>query len=193
MARGFSPLQTFLLFFTFKSKASKLMLESKLLFHIVLTLHNSRTSQRMRKFAIRPQDIVYLSIEDEILLTQLFKETLRDQDVKCYAYNICKDHVHLIIDCYENHLNEVVRKIKGKTSFLFNRAKSRSGPFWSQKFFVANLDDWQIGSLRVNSFEEKRSYLANAISYIKSNRTKHGLTNSMELSELIQSFTIEDP
>ena len=164
------------------------MEEAPLSYHIVLTLHNARTSQRMRQFKVFKESVKYLSLTQEIELTRIFKSVINELKLKCYAYNVCKDHVHLIIQCKEEDLVETIRKLKGKTAYLYNRATGSNGPFWSQKFFMANLDDWSITIARPVAFSLNSSYFLNAVAYIKDNRIKHDLPESDVLNRIIGSF-----
>ena len=168
------------------------MKELPLSYHIVLTLHNSRTSRRMNQRHIRPGLVEFLTLEDEIALTKMVGRALKELDVTCYAYNICRDHIHIIIQCPENELSEVIRKIKGKTSYQFNQLKGKKGPFWSQKFYNANLDEWYLPTLSKRGFEQKDTYFLKAIFYIKYNREKHDLPASQELEDIISSFVSDN-
>src|SRR5690606_22807205 len=63
---------------------------------------------------------------------------------------------------------------------------------WSQKFFHADLQDWEVASLSHLPgylFDDDR--LENAIIYIRTNREKHGLPASPKLQKLIASFIEE--
>jgi REP element-mobilizing transposase RayT len=103
--------------------------EARLLYHIVLTIHNSRISRRMLKYKVYKKPAKYLSLKQEIMLTHMFKATILELKLKCYAYNVCRDHVHLVIQCQADDLTETTRKLKGKTAYLYNQATGNSGPF----------------------------------------------------------------
>ncbi len=167
------------------------MQEHKLLYHIVLTIHNSRTSKRMREYRILNQNPKFISLEEEICLTRIIGNIILELNLNCYAYNICRDHVHLIIQCNRSELHQKIRIIKGKSSYLLKRTlKDRwNNPLWSQKFFSANLDNWSIGNVNsLSGFKENHTYFQRAISYIENNRSKHGLKESQELQNAIKSF-----
>jgi putative transposase len=85
----------------------------------------------------------------------ILQESLHQFDQKWYdllAYCIMPDHVHLLLDLgvqledwepqkefpYPPHyvqLNEITRRIKGKSSRLINQAWSRNGPLWQAESF----------------------------------------------------------
>lgn len=97
----------------------------------------------------------------------------------------------MIIATQESELSNTIKIIKGKSAYMYNKAKGINGAFWSQKFFSANLDNWRLAGTDLRRFSKGGSYFRNATSYIKRNRVKHGLPESEELMELILSFVIE--
>jgi len=64
---------------------------------------------------------------------------------------------------------------------------------WSQKFFRAQLDEWQIAKFSKRPGEiYQSSYLANAMFYIKNNRAKHQLKSSVLLEAHINDFIMSE-
>ncbi len=60
---------------------------------------------------------------------------------------------------------------------------------WSQKFFRAFLDSWELAELsKKPGWIYNDTYLDNAINYVQNNRNKHGLPQSDELDALIAYF-----
>lgn len=90
-------------------------------YHNVLTTHNSRTSRRMQKYVGHRGPARVLSIREEIILTQIIGDIISENNYRCMAYNICNDHVHMIIVCAQEELTTIVRKLKSLSSKLFNR------------------------------------------------------------------------
>lgn len=162
-------------------------------YHIVLTTHNSRTSQRMIKYKVRKGPPLELDLNEEIVLTQIIADIIIENEYRCAAYNICKDHVHMILVCEFEKLFEIVKVIKGKSSFLYQKAgyKKKGVPLWSQKFFKVDLDVWKLAVItnRVG-YAYGESHLNNALVYIKNNRIKHCLQQSKELRDIIESFKL---
>lgn len=171
----------------------------KLGYHIVLTTHNSRTSSRMVKYRVKKGDPIELNLYEEIALTKIIRDIIIENGYNCLAYNICKDHVHLILVCESGALHGIVQKIKSISSKEFHRLdlSSRShdpldhgNHLWSQKFFHADLQEWEEASMSHRpGYTYDDDYLGNAIAYIQSNRKKHGLPDSPELRSIIKSFT----
>ena len=185
-------------------------------FHCVLTTHNSRTSQRMRERGIRPGPALLLILDHEILLTQCIADVINESGFRCIAYNVCKDHVHMIIVCQHIQLTNIMQKIKSVSSKNFRRAlrasrsdssmghdplgggfASRMDPhhalahdhLWSQKFYRAELDVWTLSSLsNIPGYLYKTTYLENALHYILYNREKHNLPFSQKPNDIINSF-----
>ena len=168
-------------------------IKEKEAFHVVLTTHNSRTSRRMMKYNIEKGHPVELGLKEEIALTKIIGDIINENDYQCLAYNVCKDHVHLILVCEYGELTEIVKTIKGKSSFMYqsNGFKPIGKPLWSQKFFRADLDVWKLASLSDKpGYLYKDTYLDNALVYIRHNRKKHKLPESKELQNIIDSFIV---
>ena len=112
--------------------------KNKKAYHLVFTTHNSRVSQRMIKLNIQKGPALTLNLDQEIALTKFFKQIILENHYHCLAYNICKDHVHIIIVCEEDEVNTIAKTLKGKSSYLYqsNGFKPIGEPLWSQKFFL---------------------------------------------------------
>lgn len=168
-------------------------------YHIVLTTHNSRTSKRMKKYKVKKGPIRFLSLKEEIILTKIIGKIIIENSFRCSAYNICNDHVHLLLICELSELPKIVQKLKSISSKLFNRHKEvnkattelHHNRLWSQKFFRAELDEWKPARLSTKPREVyTSSYLQNTMRYIENNRDKHGLMRSQKLIDVINEFTI---
>lgn len=93
--------------------------------------------------------------------------------------NVLDDHVHVLIVCEREELNEIVRVLKGYSSFWFHRddgvcsnglkpivsEEKREGrsrrKLWGQKFGVRYI--------------LSESHLSNAYNYVENNHVKHKL------------------
>ena len=297
-------------------------------FHVVLTTHNSRTSQRMSNYNVKTGTPIELNLKQAIKLTQIIGDIIKEQGYHCLAYNVCKDHVHLILVSDAIDLSKQVKRIKSVSSRLmgipapmepvplsenttseqdhlegvtplsepaptepvplsenttseqvhlkgvaplsepaptepvslsenttseqvhlegvvplsaptptkpvplFENTTSEQvhlegvtplsepaptkpvplsenttseqvhleqggthkkgnkyyTPFWSQKFFFANLDVWELNTGQANGYNYGHTYIDNAIAYINTNRVKHQLPQSAKLEKVIESF-----
>lgn len=157
--------------------------KEKKAFHITTAIHDSRTSQRMIDYKVRekryngtlPEPQIYpFSEEDEIVISKTIAQIVKDDKLNIMAYNICRDHIHILLVCETEEVDKIVGKIKGKTARVFNSNKGiyplienkteKSVPVWTQKF----------GCKEITSDEQ----LWNTVEYIRNNRIKHGLSDS---------------
>ena len=81
---------------------------------------------------------IRLDEEAEGKVTEIIAGIIREKNYIVYAYNICRDHVHMVIECEENKVSNMVRQIKGKSSQLYKEylGKTAHDQFhlWAQKF-----------------------------------------------------------
>ncbi len=100
--------------------------------HITTATHDSRTSQRMIDYKVREKrdnglrpkaQPIWLEKEDEILISRVIAEIIEEDQLNVLAYNICGDHVHLLLVCEEEEMSSIVGKIKAVTANKYNIAK----------------------------------------------------------------------
>jgi len=96
------------------------------LFHISWATHNSRISERMEKYNVKPGLATVLSEKDEVQVTRYIAEVVREDKLRMIAYNICADHVHMIIACEAEERDRIVRKLKSVSARKFNFGKGYS-------------------------------------------------------------------
>lgn len=97
----------------------------KLLYHITWVTHNSRVSERMKKYSKNKglQPLV-LNIRQEIEITSYISRIVKEDKLKLTAYNICADHIHLILFSDEIRRDNIVRKLKGKSTQLYKEKRN---------------------------------------------------------------------
>ncbi|MDR1761085.1 MAG: DUF559 domain-containing protein [Bacteroidales bacterium] len=159
--------------------------KEKKAFHVTTAVHDSRTSQRMIDYKVREMrakynkgvnpvayaDPRFMTEEDNTIITKTIAEIVKEDKLNVLAYNVCRDHLHILLVCEEDELDKIVGKIKGKTARACNLYKginplvqkegACSVPFWAQKFY------------RKEILDERQLY--NTIEYIENNRIKHEL------------------
>ncbi|MBN2411711.1 transposase [candidate division KSB1 bacterium] len=151
----------------------------KQFYHITWVTHNSRTSQRMITYQVKRQSPLILDTDDEREITSIIAQIVNEDNLQILAYNICKDHIHLILLCHEEEISNIVRKLKGKSTQLYKQRHNIQEIFhlWAQKFSCTVIED-----------EEQ---LVNSIEYVKYNRLKHALTDDKKLKQLIECMIIK--
>lgn len=132
------------------------------LWHITTPTHNSRYSQRMKDYNVVPGKPVELTLEEEVFIYEKIVEIVKEKGYKVFAFNICKDHLHILLSCEEKQLPEIMQMIKGRTSYEWRKnGLAKSEHLWAQKYYSKQVRDYM--------------QLENTINYIKHNREKHGL------------------
>ncbi len=161
-------------------------------FFVTWVTHNSRVSERMIKFGVEKGEVVRLFLGDEMVLTKIISEIVLEDDLEVLAYNICEDHVHMVLVCKEDEVSGIVGKLKGRSARYYNANKGvnplvgeeqcryRDGTIkhlWAQKF----------NSKLIESEEE----LANVLDYVNNNRLKHDLPENEKLQFAINKMVIK--
>jgi type I restriction-modification system DNA methylase subunit/REP element-mobilizing transposase RayT len=174
--------------------------KNKKAFHITTALHDSRTSQRMIDYKVRekrnmgtnPYPVVnYLTTEEEnILVNEMHEITISDR-LNLLEFNVCKDHIHLVLVCDEKDVSKIVQKIKAKTARTINihrgitttehaplsemgnekKRGEKQNSLWTQKF----------GCKEITSPEQ----LYNTLEYVQHNRAKHELPPHPKATALV--------
>ena len=159
------------------------------LFHITWATHNSRIGERMKEYNIQPGLAVILSENDEIEITKYISNVAAKDNIKILAYNICKDHLHMILLCEVSQRDSIVQKLKSTSSNRFHKAHprllvqgvmtpcskdGRKFHLWQQKYnWTCILNDEQLGAL---------------YDYVTNNRRKHNLPESKTLKAAIEKM-----
>ena len=146
------------------------------LYHITCVTHNSRVSNRMKHYNIKTEAPVKLNQEQEIILTRIFYEIVKENQYTILAYNVCCDHIHFIIFCENEMLPQIICKIKSVSSHRFKELVKIPTTLWAQKFNRKIVD--------------KDERLTNAINYINNNRLKHDLPENIEVEQIASKIVI---
>ena len=111
--------------------------KKKLPWHITTAVHDSRTSDRMIEYKVRqlrdhgtrpyPEPML-LSEQEEIIITETVAKIVTEDKLNVLAYNICFDHMHLLLVCEEEEVPRIVGKIKSMTARAVNIAMGRTIP-----------------------------------------------------------------
>ena len=143
-------------------------------YHIVWVTHNSRISERMIQFKVSTGEAIILSESDELEIANYIFQISSELNIDISSINICKDHIHALINTNNKEVAKIMKSIKGKTTHLYkkNHNIDYSYSLWAQKYFSEKIKD--------------ESHFINVTKYIESNRKKHKLPENLELAKLIQ-------
>ena len=136
--------------------------EEKRLWFITFVTHNSRISERMVVYGVATGEPLIFSAEDQLFIAEKIAEAIKKYSLSVITFNVLPDHVHLVILAKaEKELGEYIRKIKGFTSFEFQRSRNweKGQSVWGQKFNRKPIED--------------ENSLSNIIQYIAENHIKH--------------------
>ncbi|WP_317206878.1 Eco57I restriction-modification methylase domain-containing protein [Tenacibaculum finnmarkense] len=142
--------------------------KSKKLYLVTFVTHNSRISDRMMEFNppefLKELQPFYFENEDYSKIIDLIASGIQKYKISTVQFTVLPDHTHLLVSAEdEKILTEQIRKLKGYTSFEFQRYKNwdkSENNLWAQKFHKKEID------IEVNK-------IASVISYIENNLEKH--------------------
>ncbi|MDC1162361.1 cobyrinate a,c-diamide synthase [Tenacibaculum sp.] len=152
-------------------------------YFVTFATAKSRISDRMVKYNtskfIRDLDALIFNKSDIEKMFHLFNEAIKRYEMNVHCFNILPDHIHILLKVQdEKDLNEQIGKLKGFTSFKFQRYKEwEKGEqhVWVQKFNrkKISLTDGSMG--RVTN-------------YIRNNHFKHQERWGQEMATFIEKF-----
>ncbi|GAL70011.1 hypothetical protein JCM19302_2586 [Jejuia pallidilutea] len=144
----------------------------------------------MKKYKVRERrdadtnpypNVIYFTQEDDLLITQTIADIVKEDALNLLAYNICADHIHLLIACDIEEIPSIMQKIKAITAKEVNKTREHTTatrehaplanaplenkkrkPLWTQKYSAPK---------EVTTQEQ----LDNTLRYIQNNRQKHEL------------------
>ena len=163
--------------------------KEKKAFHITTATHDSRTSQRMVDYKVRElrdngtrpkAESIWLEPEDEALIVKTVAEIVKEDELNVMAFNVCGDHMHILLVCEEEGVNKIIQKIKAKTARAVNIAKGITTPLTREH---APLSSESRGKKQHSLWTQKfgnnpikdEKQLWNTVKYIQNNRVKHDL------------------
>ena len=139
--------------------------KEKKAFHVTWVTHNARTSQRIIDYKVKKGEPFWLDEKLEIFITKEIAKIVKEDELNVLAYNICEDHVHMLLVCEPEELSNIVRKLKGRSSQRLKEhlkvPKEEKFHLWAQKFDRKPVEN-----------EEGLETVRN---YIITNREKHNL------------------
>ncbi|WP_430412852.1 Eco57I restriction-modification methylase domain-containing protein [Kordia sp.] len=106
--------------------------KNKKAYHITTAIHDSRTSARMVKYKVRERrdlgtnpypNVIYFTPEDDLLISQTIATIVAEDKLNLLAYNICADHIHLLLVCELEAIPAIMQKIKSITAKHVNNTR----------------------------------------------------------------------
>ena len=173
--------------------------KEKKIWHITTATHNSRYSQRMFDNYVKLGEAIWIDEKDELIITKTIAEIVKKDNLNVIEYNICGDHMHLLIVCETEELPEIVGKIKSMTSRAANIAAGRTVANHATKGHAplsASMANSERGKTQTKLWTQRfgkveikdEKYLQNAIKYIRNNRKKHDLPKNPEIEKIKKEF-----
>ena len=142
-------------------------------YHITWTTFNSRVSERMKLYRVKTdKKWIFLDDEQEYRITIILEKIIKELNLEVFAYNICNDHIHIILISEEKELSKIIWILKWKSTKLykdFHKIEDKIH-LWGQKFNRTMI--------------ENKIQLFNTINYVKKNRKKHWLEINKKLLKI---------
>jgi len=91
------------------------------IYHITWTTHSTRISERMKKYQIKLKNPIYLNIKTRYEVTLYLLQIIKKDKLKILTLNVLQNHIHLVLCCSKEKRNNIVRKLKGKTTIKYHR------------------------------------------------------------------------
>ena len=164
-------------------------MDKPIAFLITWVTFHSRISKRAAELRIKQSEGIFLAEEEEVIITKIIKDIIAKEQIKVLAYNICGDHVHVIIVCKDKELSKIVQQLKGISSRLFYES-----PFLNKGFKPLVQKEEGCNHLWAQKFNTSficnEKQLSTAIEYVNSNRKKHNLSENKILPAIIRKMII---
>jgi REP element-mobilizing transposase RayT len=187
--------------------------KKKKAWHITTATHNSRYSQRMFEHHVKVGEAEWIDKKDEIIITEAIAEIIKEDNLNVIEYNICGDHMHMLLVCEKEEVPKIVGKIKAVSSRKRNIERGitvvdTNAPDSNGSEGVTatrghvplsragkGLSSSETGKKGYNSLWTQKygnspidseEYLLNAIEYIRNNRKKHELPENKKLEKIIE-------
>ncbi len=195
--------------------------KDKKAWHITTATHNSIYSQRMFDYKVKTGEAIWLSEKEEIIISETIAEIVKESKdanneicpIDIVEYNICGDHLHMLLVCEEKELTKIVGKIKAMTARRCNIEIGRTiqitkghATLQASERTEKKIEENKItrghaplptrgetqSPLWTQKFGKKlitdNEQYTNTINYIRNNRKKHELPENKNIEKIINSF-----
>ncbi len=181
--------------------------KNKFAYHITTSLHDSRTSQRMIDYHARERrfegtkpnaEVFPMTKEEEELIAKTVGKIAKEDNLNIAAFNLCYDHMHILLICEEEDIPKIIQKIKSKTAREVNilRGKTIVSPREHAPLTSIITPSTERGEKQNSLWTQKfgnnpikdDNHFWNTVNYIDENKVKHNLPNNPQLKKIIESF-----
>ncbi|RLA07742.1 MAG: hypothetical protein DRQ51_05150 [Gammaproteobacteria bacterium] len=100
--------------------------KKKQVWHITTATHNSRYSQRMVDYKVKTGKPIYFTQKEEVVICKTIYDITQKDKLNILAFNVCGDHLHMLLVCEEEEVSKIVGKIKAMTSKICNKTMGRT-------------------------------------------------------------------
>jgi REP element-mobilizing transposase RayT len=159
-------------------------------------------------------DVNYMSTKIEELIAITVSEIVKENNLNIAAFNLCRDHMHILLVCAEDEVPKIMHKIKVRTARVCNKwiahnndnlqnignplikginpldaldaIDALDGKHSTTKLKDGSTPFW-TQKYGCNSIKTSEHYW-NTVNYIEKNKVKHNLPNNPKLKAIIQCF-----
>lgn len=192
-------------------------------FHVTTAIHDSRTSDRMLRYRVRERrfggkkpfaEVFPMCPEQEELIAKTIAQIAEELKLHIAAFNICRDHMHLLLICNREEVPRIMHRIKGRTARVCNIAGSLATASGNKGINPLVAGCAEIGAGGSPDYSphgqsptmlkdgsrpfwtqkygckaiKSEKQLFNTIRYIQTNREKHRLPPNEKLKYIIQTI-----
>lgn len=165
-------------------------------FLVTWVTHNSRISERMIVYNVKKDTGFWMNNESEKIVTQSIADEVSTRKLKILGYNICGDHVHMILVCREREVSSLVRILKSQSSRKHNLQIGATLSLNKGACPLAQINTEKRGFSQTALWAQKFHYkelpdedaLSHAIEYVRYNRVKHKLSPHYDIHEVIKGM-----
>lgn len=188
-------------------------------------IHDSRTSDRMLRYRVRERrfggkkpfaEVFPMCPEQEELIAKTIAQIAEELKLHIAAFNICRDHMHLLLICNREEVPGIMHRIKGRTARVCNIASGLTTASGTKGInpLVAGCAEIGAGGSPDHSHNahgqtstmlkdgsrpfwtqkygcraiRSEKQLSNTIRYIQTNREKHRLPPNEKLNSIIETI-----
>ena len=143
----------------------------------------------MVEYRVQRKNPSFLDKEGEIIVTKTISDIVRKDSLRVLAYQICSNHIHIVIVCEEKDISKVVQKMKSMSARQHNIAKGRTIPATGEHAPLLNVRGETQSHLWAKGFSstyiDSEEHLLKVITYVENNRIKHGLPDNNALQSFV--------